>query len=147
MSSPIIMVLLACAAAFLVGKVLFRADEKVEDRRRHASNIAVELKSQGMNHIPELLIDYAVGDYSGLLSRLKSWYEFMREDTQRRSFFQQFLEKQLQLALADDTRRQKVLDAVDEWRAADAARKDRLVAQVMAERQTAAGTPGTAQAA
>lgn len=135
--SPIVAVGLACALAFVVGKLLFKTDEKIEERRRHAANIAVELKAQGMNHIPELLVDYSVGDYSGLMSRLKAWYEFMREDSQRRSFFQQFLEKQLTLALQDDTRRQKVLDAVDEWRAADTAKKDRLVAQVLAEREAA----------
>lgn len=135
--SPLVAVGLACALAFVVGKLLFKTDEKIEERRRHAANIAVELKAQGMNHIPELLVDYSVGDYSGLMSRLKSWYEFMRDDGQRRAFFQTFLETQLKLALTDDTRRQKVLDAVDEWRAADIARKDRLVAQVLAEREAA----------
>lgn len=132
--NPVLMIVLASAAAFLVGKQIFRTDEKIEDRRRHAANIAVELKSQGLQHIPELLVDYSVGDYSGLMSRLKSWYEFMREDSQRRSFFTKFLEVQLGQALQDDTRRQKVLDAVDEWRAADAAKKDRIIAAAVAER-------------
>jgi len=136
--NPVLMIVLACAGAFVVGKVLFRADEKIEDRRRHAAQIAVELKSQGLDHIPELLIDYSVGDYSGLMSRLKSWYEFMREDSQRRTFFSKFLERQLSLALQDDSRRQKVLDAVSEWQAADRARKDQLVEKVLAERAAAA---------
>lgn len=138
--SPLLLIVIACAAAFLVGKLLFRADERIEDRRRHAANIAVELQAQGLEHIPQLLIDYSVGDYSGLMSRLKAWYEFMRLDGQRRHFFDQFLAKQLDLALRDDERRPKVLAAVDEWRAADKARQDRLVKQALAEQAAAQTT-------
>lgn len=136
--SPVLVIAIACVAAFAIGKLLFRADEKIEDRRRHAAQIAVELKSQGLSHIPELLIDYSVGDYSGIMARLKSWYEFMRVDGQRRHFFDEFLKVQLDLALRDDERRPKLLAAVEEWQAADAARKDRLVQQVLSERAAAA---------
>lgn len=132
--SPLVLIAVVCVVAFAVGKLLFRADEKIEDRRRHAAQIAVELQSQGLEHIPQLLIDYSVGDYSGLMSRLKSWYEFMRIDGQRRHFFDEFLRKQLDLALRDEERRPKVLAAVDEWRAADKARQDRLIAQALADR-------------
>lgn len=132
--SPILVIAIACIAAFAVGKLLFRADERVEDRRRHAAQIAVEMKTQGLEHIPELLIDYSVGDYSGIMSRLKSWYELLRQDTQRRHFFDTFLKTQLKLALEDPQRRQEVLDAVDQYRDAERAKLDRLVEKTVAER-------------
>lgn len=54
------------AVAALAGKKLFAIDTKIEDRRRAAAKLAATLKNLGLVKIPDLLIDYSVGDYSGM---------------------------------------------------------------------------------
>ncbi len=126
LGQPILLLIVLCGAAWIAGKYLFRADEAIEDRRRSAAQIAAELKQEGLSHVPELLIDYAVGDYSGMLARVKSWAEFIRDDDQRKAFFSKVLETQLRRSLEDPGRRQRVLEIVEEWRAADTARRERV---------------------
>ncbi len=123
LDSPLVIIAVVSVLAYFVGKWLFSFDEKVEDRRRHAAQIATELKQEGLQHIPDLLIDYSVGDYSGMVSRMKMWYEFLRDDDQRKAFFSKFLETQLKNALNDPNRRQKLLDHVEEWKAGQEAKK------------------------
>lgn len=63
------------AAALLAGGVwagrqLFRSgfefDTRVEERRRAAAKLAAVLMQHGLAKVPDLLIDYSVGDYSGM---------------------------------------------------------------------------------
>ncbi len=52
-------------------KKLVKKDTEVEDRRRGAANLAGVLKSTGLKKIPDFLISYSVGDYSGMANDIK----------------------------------------------------------------------------
>ena len=63
------------AAALMIGGVWvgrqlfkrdFEFDTRVEERRRAAAKLAAVLMQHGLVKVPDLLIDYSVGDYSGM---------------------------------------------------------------------------------
>lgn len=56
--------------AFFASKFLFRQGTAVEDRRRGAAKLAAKLSTLGLKKIPAFLIDYSVGDYSGMSARI-----------------------------------------------------------------------------
>ena len=68
-------VILACILGVGGGiagvKKLVKKDTNVEDRRRGAANLAGVLKSTGLKKIPDFLISYSVGDYSGMANDIK----------------------------------------------------------------------------
>lgn len=49
---------------------LVKKDTKIEERRRAAANLAGVLRGLGLSKTPEFLIDYSVGDYSGMGEKL-----------------------------------------------------------------------------
>lgn len=64
---------LILVAGFAGVKWLVKTDTKVENRRRGAAELAGVLRSLGLKHTPDFLVDYSVGDYSGMgdkISRL-----------------------------------------------------------------------------
>jgi len=62
-------VLLAVASYVAVGW-LFKKDTEIEDRRRGAARLAAVLSNLGLKKTPEFLIDYSVGDYSGMAAKI-----------------------------------------------------------------------------
>lgn len=68
-SSVVILALLAVVGFFLA-KVWFQKDTESEDRRRAAARLAAVLTNLGLKLIPEFLIDYSVGDYSGMVHKI-----------------------------------------------------------------------------
>ena len=60
---------------FLGSKWLFKKDTETEDRRRGAAKLAASLKAYGLVKIPDFLIDYSVGDYSGMAMKMKQLAE------------------------------------------------------------------------
>lgn len=75
----ILIAVLSAALLALVGYNVaswaFKKDEEIEDRRRGAAKLAGILSGLGLKKIPEFLIDYSVGDYSGMGSKLKQLAE------------------------------------------------------------------------
>lgn len=65
-------VVLLAVAGFVVGKWAFGKDTEVEDRRRAAAKLAGVLSKYGLVKTPDFLIDYSVGDYSGMGQKLKA---------------------------------------------------------------------------
>jgi hypothetical protein len=61
---------IAAAVAYYVGRWFFKLDEKIEDRRRAAGQLAIALAKVGLKRIPEFLLCYSVGDYSGMGEKL-----------------------------------------------------------------------------
>jgi len=70
LSSVLICILLVALGA-VVAKWLFKKDTEVENRRRAAGQLAATLKSYGLVVLPDFLIDYSVGDYSGMGYKIK----------------------------------------------------------------------------
>lgn len=71
--SPVEAVLLlavAASLAFVVVQWLFKKDTEIENRRRGAANLAGTLRGLGLKKIPEFLVSYSVGDYSGMAKQI-----------------------------------------------------------------------------
>ena len=64
--TQVVCVLLGCLAAYFGIRLIFRVDTEIENRRREAGHLAAKLREMGFKELPELLIDYSVGDYSGM---------------------------------------------------------------------------------
>lgn len=62
----LVIVALCALCAFLAAKWLFKKDTIIEGRRRAAAQMAATLRGLGLKQIPTFLVDYSVGDYSGM---------------------------------------------------------------------------------
>lgn len=60
---------------YLLTKFLFKKDTEIENRRRAAAKLASTLKEQGLRRVPDFLIDYSVGDYSGMFHHMQTLAE------------------------------------------------------------------------
>lgn len=74
-------VVAAAAVGYAVAQWLFRKDTEIEDRRRGAAKLAGVLSSLGLVKTPEFLIDYSVGDYSGMGNKVKRLAELFLSGT------------------------------------------------------------------
>lgn len=61
--------------AYFIGKWLFTKDTEIENRRRAAAKLAAKLQAVGLRKTPEFLIDYSVGDYSGMARKIQTLAE------------------------------------------------------------------------
>ncbi len=62
-------VVLASLSYYAV-RFMFRVDEKLEDARRAAAQIASVLSGLGLKETPAFLLDFAVADMSGMFEKL-----------------------------------------------------------------------------
>jgi hypothetical protein len=69
-TSSILILVLVPLVGFLAAKWLFQKDTEVENRRRGAARLAAVLQTYGLKKTPEFLIDYSVGDYSGMAHKI-----------------------------------------------------------------------------
>ena len=74
----IVCIALAVAAAYFAVKWLFRKDTEIENRRRRAVELSAKLTGLGFKSMAELFMDYAVGDYSGMFSKMAMVVEKLR---------------------------------------------------------------------
>lgn len=112
LSSPLVLVALASVALYASGRFLFRRDEAVEDRRRKAIKLAGDCQKCGLDFLAPLLEDYSVGDYSGMLHRLRTFADDIRDDATRRQILDHFFATQLEHRLKDDAQRRKIAEAL-----------------------------------
>jgi hypothetical protein len=61
--------------AYLAVKKLFERDTDIENRRRAAAQLAAKLREAGLKKVPDFLIDYSVGDYSGMANKMRTLAE------------------------------------------------------------------------
>lgn len=62
----LVIITLCAVCAWLAAKWLFKKDTEIENRRRAAAQMAATLRGLGLKQIPTFLVDYSVGDYSGM---------------------------------------------------------------------------------
>lgn len=71
------------ALVFVLVRLAFRRDRKIEKRRRIAAEVAVMYKAYGMVFIPEMLLRYTVGDASGLVVGMLKKFDEWGVDPQK----------------------------------------------------------------
>lgn len=104
-------------AAFVVGKVIFKVDERVEDRRRSAMRLAGRLRELGFTRLPPLLEDYAVGDYSGVTGKIRELTDLFGDEKERQAEFEKVFRLILEAKFKDPEKRGSLLKLVDDLRA------------------------------
>jgi hypothetical protein len=113
----LIVLVLVVAVGFLAAKWFFQKDTEAEDRRRGAAKLAAALTNYGLVQIPDFLIDYSVGDYSGMAERMKQLAQIFQtgEDAVVKEFdqvFERVLVKKLQTEAGRALIAAKLNDAV-----------------------------------
>jgi len=92
--------------SYAVVRWLFKKDTEIEDRRRGAARLAGVLSNLGLKKTPEFLIDYSVGDYSGMAEKIKELAKlFLDGEGAVVKEFEQVFEGCLKAKLATETGR------------------------------------------
>ncbi len=95
--------ILVVVGGYQGAKWLVKADTRVEERRRAAAKMAGALSGLGLVKIPEFLIDYSVGDYSGMGDKFVSTTElFLSGEAAVLAEFEQVFERVLSAKLATE---------------------------------------------
>lgn len=115
----ILLCVVVAGAGFAVVKWAFQKDTEVENRRRGAANLATTLSKNGLKKIPEFLIDYSVGDYSGMANKIAGLAKlFLEGEAAVVAEFGEVFENVLKAKLSTETGRAfvaaKLADAVQE---------------------------------
>ena len=76
--TQIVCIILACASTYFGVKWCFRVDTAIENRRRKAIELSARLTAMGFKSMSEIFMDYAVGDYSGMFSKVSMVVERLR---------------------------------------------------------------------
>ena len=114
LASPLVMIALASITLYATGRFMFRRDEAIEDRRRKAIKLAGDCQKCGLDFLAPVLEDYSVGDYSGMLHRLRAFADDIRDDATRRQILDRFFATQLTYRLRDAEQRRKIVEAVSQ---------------------------------
>jgi hypothetical protein len=101
--SSILILVLVPLVGFLAAKWLFQKDTEIENRRRGAAKLAAVLQTYGLTKTPEFLIDYSVGDYSGMTHKIADLARlFLDGEEHVVKEFQQVFERVLDAKLQTD---------------------------------------------
>ncbi len=71
----VLLLIVVIAVGYALVSWLFKKDTAREERRRGAAKLAAALGGLGLKKTPEFLIDYSVGDYSGMSHKIKELAE------------------------------------------------------------------------
>lgn len=100
-------------AALALGFLLFRKDTEIEQRRKAAIEAAEVLTAQGLTLLPAILTDYAVGDYSGMINRIRSAARMLLNPKHAEAEFDQLFTNMLERRLKDPETRATLVEKVN----------------------------------
>lgn len=114
-TSSILILVLVPLVGFLAAKWLFQKDTEIENRRRGAAKLAAVLQTYGLKKTPEFLIDYSVGDYSGMAHKISDLARlFLDGEEHVVKEFQQVFDRVLEAKLQSDEGRAYVAAKLSE---------------------------------
>lgn len=126
--STLLIVVLVPLVGFLAAKWLFQKDTEIEERRRGAAKLAAVLQNYGLRKTPEFLIDYSVGDYSGMAVKISALAKlFLEGEESVVQEFQQVFDRVLDAKLRTEEGRAYVAAKLKEA----AAKAEALAAQAV----------------
>lgn len=99
---------------FGIGWMLFSADDRVEERRRRAGDVARTLSSLGFKKLPLIFADYSIGDYSGMLRGIHELHDILIDPAQRQAELEKVFQLLIEEKLKDPDKLkvlQKLVDA------------------------------------
>jgi hypothetical protein len=133
--------ILAVVALMLtvVGLYLYN---RVEKRRKHAVELMKLMNQWGLNWFAELFEDYAVGDYSGIVHKVREIVRAVRSDEAIVAKLTEVTKKVVAYVAANDaTKAQELLDILNQGKAVQDATAKVHAAIATATQAAAAGVP------
>jgi hypothetical protein len=100
-------------ATFAIGWALFSADNRVEERRRRAADVARKLSELGFKKLPLVFTDYSIGDYSGMLRGIHELHDILADPAQRQAELETVFELLIREKLRDPDKLKVVQKLVD----------------------------------
>ncbi len=113
LSNPIVHGVIVIAIAYLSAKVFYKTDKNIEKRRRAAIDLSAVLKSHGMTWVPDLLVDYAVGDYENVGLKLGHLGLDIAKDPKLKSEFESVFQKLLASKFQDPDAKAELEDMLE----------------------------------
>lgn len=113
--NPLILVAIG-VAMFFVGQLLFKGDTAIENRRRAATRLAGRLRELGFTRLPPILEDYAVGDYSGMIGKIRDVADLLGDEKERQAEFDRVFQLILEAKMKDPEKRDGLIKAFDKLR-------------------------------
>ncbi len=107
----ILKIIAAVFAGFFGFKFLVKTDTKIEKRRRGAAELAGRYREMGLVTIANLLLDYSMGDYTGMAGKVYGFYGYAKENGLNAEF-EAVYEKMLAAKLQDPEERAKLKERV-----------------------------------
>jgi len=98
----------AVLGGIAAGRWIKKTDDKVEERRDMALQVADVLKEKGLSTTPDLLRSYATGNYSKIFKALKTAAVTLTNPAAASAEFEGIFEKMLVAKLADPTAKQEL---------------------------------------
>jgi hypothetical protein len=146
LSQPIVLLVLVGIAMFAIGHWLFTKDTQIENKRTKALKVATELRSEGLDFVPEMLETYAVGDYSGIIDKATQWLNHLEDDERRAAFLAKFRRRQLELNMQRPAARAEIMEAVEKYKALEAASQQKIIDDLAKQGKIPAPAPATVAA-
>lgn len=101
LSNPIVHGAIILAICYGISKLFYKTDKHVEKRRRAAIDLSAGLKAKGMTWVPDLLVDYAVGDYESVGMKLGHLAADIHNDPSLKAEFDKVFQKLLATKFQD----------------------------------------------
>lgn len=112
------LVVAVVVAALLLGILVFKKDTEIENRRRAANEVASILREKGLRIIPDILSDYAVGDYSGMVAKFKHAAKLLLNPEMAAAEFEGVFQRILEEKLKNPDQRAALIEKVTKMAAA-----------------------------
>jgi len=112
------LIVACCVAGVALGILFFKKDTEIENRRRAAAKVATILTGKGLLIIPSILSDYAVGDYSGMVAKMKNAADMLLNPAAAGAEFDGVFARMLEEKLKDPEQRAALVEKVNKLSAA-----------------------------
>jgi hypothetical protein len=103
---------LAAGGLYGVTSLLFKGDDRIEERRKTALKVGGWAAKNGVPYLPTFLNAYAIGNYSDVLSHLGRVNDAIDDGTAEAGV-QKFLEAQLNMRLDDPALREDLFARIE----------------------------------
>ena len=111
--SSILMIAGVAGVAFVGARVVGGVDNRVEDRRENAIKLAAWAQANSLPVLSEVFSNYAIGDYSGVVSSLKQARNILHDPVAGPASLKAFLTAQLEKQLATADGREELITFVE----------------------------------
>lgn len=100
--------------AYFITKTGLKVDDRIEERRRLAIQLAQWTSANGLPAVSQLLSSYAVSDYSGVVSQVRSLSDIISNPDTSRDAVTSFLKVQLGKRLDTAEGRAEIIKFVED---------------------------------